>query len=78
MKNLYFLRIGDDALEAARAYQTKAGAIAAYGRVARELWCYWQGFVATIDLAQRPADVAEYPDFILSLGPRGGVNVIGA
>ena len=78
MKNLYFLRIGDDALEAARAYQTKAGAIAAYGRVARELWSYGQEIDATIHLAQRPADVAEYPDFVLSLGPRGGVNVSGA
>lgn len=78
MKDLYFLRIGDDALEEARAYQTKAGAIAAYGRVARELWSHGQEIDATIHLAQRPADVAEYPDFVLSLGPRGGVNVIGA
>ena len=78
MKNLYFLRIGEDDLEAARAYQTKAGAIAAYRRVALELWSYGQTIDATIHLAQRPADVAEYPDFVLSLGPRGGVSVIGA
>jgi hypothetical protein len=78
LKNLYFLRIGDDALESARAYQTKTGAIAAYGRVARELWAYGQSIDATVHIAPRPDDVAECPDFVLSLGPRGGVNVIGA
>ena len=78
LKDLYFLRIGDDALESAEAYQTKAGAIAAYRRVAIQLWGYGQSIDATVHIAPRPDDVDEYPDFVLSLGPRGGVNVIGS
>jgi hypothetical protein len=78
MRNLYFLRIGEDYLEDARAYQTKRGAVAAYGRVARELDQYGQTIEAAIHLAPRPADVVEYPDFVLSLGPRGGVRVESA
>jgi hypothetical protein len=78
MKNLYFLRIGEDYLEDARAYQTKRGAVAAFGRVARELDQYGQKIDASIHIAPRPADTVEYPDFVLSLGPRGGVRVESA
>jgi hypothetical protein len=78
MRNLYFLRIGNDYLEDSRAYQTKRGAVAAFGRVARELDQYGQRIEAAIHLAPRPADVVEYPDFLLSLGPRGGVRVESA
>ena len=78
MKNLYFLRIGTDTLDDARAYHTKRGAVAAFGRVARELDPYGQTIDATIHIAPRPSDVAEYPDFVLTLGPRGGVHVEAA
>jgi hypothetical protein len=78
MKNLYFLRIGEDYLDDARAYRTKRGAVAAYGRVARELDQYGQTIEASIHIAPRPADAVEYPDFVLSLGPRGGVRVESA
>ena len=78
MRNLYFLRIGTDTLEDARAYQTKRGAVAAFGRVARELDQYGQTIDATVHIAPRPSDVVEYPDFVLTLGPRGGVHVEAA
>jgi hypothetical protein len=78
MKNLYFLRIGEDYLEDARAYQTKRGAVAAYSRVARDLARIEQRIDASIHIAPRPADTVEYPDFVLSLGPRGGVRVESA
>lgn len=78
MRNLYFLRIGTDTLDDARAYQTKRGAVAAFGRVARELDQYGQEIDATVHIASRPSDVVEYPDFVLTLGPRGGVRVEAA
>jgi hypothetical protein len=78
MRNLYFLRIGNDYLEDSRAYQTKRGAVAAFGRVARDLARYGQAIEASIHIAPRPADTVEYPDFVLSLGPRGGVRVESA
>ena len=78
MKNLYFLRIGTDTLDDARAYHTKRGAVAAFGRVARELDQYGQEIDATVHMAPRPSDVVEYPDFVLTLGPRGGVRVEAA
>jgi len=40
MKNLYFLRIDNDSLDDARAYQTLAGAKRAFRIVAAELWRY--------------------------------------
>jgi len=78
MKNLYFLRMGTDTLDDARAYHTKRGAVAAYGRVARELDQYGQSIDASVHIAPRPADVVEYPDYVLTLGPRGGVRVESA
>jgi hypothetical protein len=78
MRNLYFLRIGADYLEDSRAYQTKRGAVAAFGRVARDLARYGQTIDASIHIAPRAADTVEYPDFVLSLGPRGGVRVESA
>lgn len=75
MKNLYFVRIDNDYLEDAKAFQTKSGAVAYFRRVASELWQYGQSCTATVHIAPRPADVVEYPDFVLSLGSRGGVHI---
>ena len=74
MQNLYFLRVDNDALEDARAYQTLRGAQFAFGIVAKELDRYGQRCSATIHIAPRMADVVEYPDYVLTLGPRGGVR----
>ena len=75
LKNLYFVRIDNDYLEDAKAFQTKTGAIAYFRRTAQELANYGQSCEATIHIAPRKSDVVEYPDFILALGSRGGVQV---
>lgn len=75
MSDKYFLRLGDDLLESARPYRTRAAAIAAYLDVARELARYGQGIDATVHLAPNRDATVEYPDLVLSLGPRGGVKV---
>ena len=75
MKDYYFLIIGSDTLDQWRVYNTKSAAVSAFGRVARELDKYGQEIMGQIHLAPRPADIVEYPDFVLSLGPRGGVRV---
>ena len=75
MKNLYFLRIDNDSLDEARAYQTLAGAKRAFRIVAAELWRYGQACSATVHIAPRPAELVEYPEYVLMLGPRGGLQV---
>lgn len=78
MKNLYFLRIDNDYLEDAKAFKTKQGAIACYTETAQELYRYGQSCSATIHLAPSKDEVDEYPDFILTIGPRGGVQITHA
>jgi len=75
MKNLYFLRIDNDALEDARAYQTLAGAKRAFRIVASELWRYGQTCSASVHIAPRLSNAVEYPDYVLTLGERGGLQV---
>ena len=71
----YYLRLGSDDLDQARRYRTRADAVAAYGYAARELAQYGQDLDASVHLAASRAELDEYPDLVLSLGPRGGVHV---
>jgi hypothetical protein len=71
----YFLRIGSDYLEEAAAYRRKSSAVAVFAEQARELARYDQRLEASIHIADSRDELAEYPDFVLSLGPRGGVRV---
>jgi hypothetical protein len=75
MRNKSFLRLGDDSLNRATAYRSRAAAVAAYRAVAVELDRYGQSIEATVHIAPNREAVDEYPDFLLSLGPRGGVRV---
>lgn len=75
MPNLYFLRIGDDSLEEAIPFQSRQGAIRRYSIVARELASYGQEIEASVHVAPSRSLVGEYPDWVLQLGPRGGVQV---
>ena len=75
MSARYFLRMGSDDLDQARRYRTRADAVAAYGYAARELAEYGQDLDASVHLAPTRAELVEYPDLVLSLGPRGGVRV---
>lgn len=75
MKNRFFLRLGDDGLESVLSFRTRRGAVDNYRAVAQELWGYGQRLEATIHAAPDLESVAEYPDWVLSLGPRGGVQL---
>lgn len=74
----YFLRLGSDYLEDAAAYRRKSSAVAVFAESARELARYGQRLEASIHVADTRDELAEYPDFVLSLGPRGGVRVEAA
>lgn len=73
MKRCY-LRIGDDFLSDAKHHRTIADAKAAYREVAEELRRYGQRIEASIHFAPSLVECDEYPDYALSLGPRGGVR----
>lgn len=77
-KNLYFLRFDNDYLEDAKPFRTKQGAIACYRETAQELYGYGQTCTATVHIAPSRSETVEYPDFVLELGPRGGVQVTNA
>lgn len=43
--------------------------------VAQELDNYGQRIDASVHIANSRSEIAEYPDYVLSLGPRGGLKV---
>jgi len=75
MKNFWFLRMGDDCLEDALMFRTKTAAVHKFQRVAQELACYDQHLEASLHLALNRNTLNEYPEHVLVLGPRGGVQV---
>lgn len=68
----HYLRTGDDCLEDAVRHRTLADAKADFMETATELWRYGQHIDASVHIAPNRYYVAEYPDYVLSLGPRGG------
>lgn len=74
----YFLREGSDALDKARPFPTLRAAVDAFATSARELARYGQAHEATVHVAARADQVDEYPDYMLTLGPRGGVRMEAA
>lgn len=75
MNQAYFLRIGNDTLDDAERHATKASAVASFRRCAEGLDRYGQAIDASLHIAESRNAVAESPDFVLSLGPRGGIRV---
>ncbi len=72
---LVFLRVDNDSLDDARPFNTLRGAKARFRHIASELARYDQDCVATVHYARRRDELNEYPEYILELGPRGGVIV---
>jgi hypothetical protein len=70
-----YLRIGSDYLDDAKRYRSKKAAIAEFKHVASELARYEQRIDASLHYARNYDELHEYPDFVLSLGPRGGVKI---
>ncbi len=56
-------------------HASKKDACAAFMEVAQELDGYGQTMTATLHIAPNRNEIAEYPDFVLSLGPRGGLKI---
>ena len=75
---MFFLRIGDDCLEQAMSFRTKSAALDYYRAVAEDLQRFDQQIEATVHVAPDRDQVVEYPDWVLSLGPRGGLRVQAA
>ena len=74
-----YLRFGGDSLDCAQLCDSIKDARAEFEAVARELDGYGQRIEATLHRYCRelpgPVHAAEYPDFVLALGPRGGVKM---
>jgi len=68
-----FLRIGNDSLDDAVRHPSLTAVKVAYMDVARDLDRFGQRIEATIHIANNRDSLAEYPDFVLSIGPRGGL-----
>ena len=72
---MYFLRIGDDHLKQAVPFKTKSAALDYFRSVAEHLIRFDQQIEASVHVAPDRDQVVEYPDWVLSLGPRGGLQV---
>jgi hypothetical protein len=70
-----YLRVGGDTLDEAEACDSKASAIRRFQSIAEDLDRFGQEITGEIHYANSKAELQEYPDFALSLGPRGGVRV---
>jgi hypothetical protein len=75
MKQNYFLRIGSDSLEQAIKCHSLRDAKDHFAEVARELDRYGQEIDASVHISDKRSTISEYPDYVLSLGPRGGIRV---
>lgn len=74
---LVWLRVGDDPIHSprVRSYTTRWAAVEAYALTARELARWGQTLEASLHYAETREELAEYPDYTLSVGPRGGIRV---
>lgn len=73
-KDRYWLRVGDDSLDDAEPHHTLRDARLAFAEVAHELDRYGQRIDASIHIGKDAEYLVEYPDYVLSLGPRGGIR----
>lgn len=55
-------------------YESKADAIESFARTARELDRFGQHIEASLHYPTQDHKVHDYPDYVLSLGPRGGIR----
>lgn len=74
MKKFYFLRMGSDYLSDAVAYRSLEACKNVFRVTADELAQYGQEIEATVHIAENRDALDEYPDYVLSLGPRGGLR----
>lgn len=75
-KKFFFLRMGSDYLADAVAYRSLEACKNVFRVTADELARYGQEIEATVHIAESREDLydGDYPDYVLSLGPRGGLR----
>lgn len=72
----YFLRVGSDCLQDSDGpYRTRRAAIARFRSIARDLARFGQSVEASIHVAGSRDALEEYPEYVCSGGPRGGIRV---
>lgn len=69
-----YLRMGDDPLDDARWYPSVRAACDAFEDVARDLNRFGQKIEASVHRSDTSYEVAEYPDYVIALGPKGGLR----
>lgn len=74
-KPLFFLVLMHDRLDESVPYASKAAAVREFRAVARELARYGHGVEASIHVAGSRDELNEYPNWVLSVGVRGGIVV---
>lgn len=75
MSKTCFLCFAGDYLEDATKCRSIEYAKGEFLATAKELDRFGQRIEASIHIADTRAEIAEYPDYVLSLGPRGGLKV---
>lgn len=75
MKDRFYLRIGNDTLEEAQGFLSRTAAVRAFKTAALQLLDFGQSIEASIHRAKDRDHLDEYPDWVLSIGPRGGVVI---
>jgi hypothetical protein len=70
-----YLRIGNDSIGAVTRCESIRAACEEFRGIAEGLARFGQEIDASVHIAPTRDEVAEYPDLVLSLGPRGGLRV---
>lgn len=70
----YYLCLGDDSLDVAARHVTLRDAVATFRVIADDLGRIGQRIQATVHIAAKRSECDEFPDYILYVGPRGGVR----
>lgn len=70
----YYLCVGSDTIEDSSRHHRLRDAVDAFRDVAEELGRYDQRVNASVHKAPKRNECDEYPDYVLSVGPRGGIR----
>ena len=70
----YYLCVGSDTIEDSSRHHRLCDAVDAFRDVAEELGRYGQRIAASVHIAPKRIECDECPDYVLSVGPRGGIR----
>ena len=71
--NCYLQYAGEYPDQAIRCHSISR-AVAHFTETAHELYRFEQRITASIHIAESRDEIAEYPDYVLSVGPNGGIR----